>query len=136
MRLLGIDYGTKRIGVALSDEEGRIAFPHGVLTNDESVLEELAMLVENEKVTAIVIGESRDYSQKENPIMQKVRDLQIRLVEDTGLPVHLEPEILSSFEARRVRGKHEDLDASAAAIILQSYIDKTRAKEEDEEHES
>jgi len=133
MKLLGIDYGTKRVGTALSDDEGRLAFPYKILENNAGLAKTLADICAGEGVAAIVIGESRDFAGKENPIMPAVRVLKDALAKETGLPVHLEPEMLTTQEARRAPAKQEKsrkpkkrthVDASAAALILQSYIDR------------
>lgn len=133
MKLMGIDYGTKRVGVAVSDDAGRIAFPHQILPSDKNLINALKELCEKERVGAVVIGESRDYKQKENPIMDEVRSFAEKFSQKTGLPVHFEPEFLTSVEARRAPGKMpktrkrkapKKTDAHAAAIILQSYIDR------------
>jgi len=141
MKLMGIDYGTKRVGIAISDDEGRIAFPHDVLPCTKNLAEVLKTLCQEKGVARIVIGESRDFNQKENPIMPAVHALKKTLEEKTGLPVYLEPEMLTTQEAKRLhhkvsprdlRGNREkliDTDASAAALILQSYIDRTRNQE-------
>lgn len=124
MRLLGIDYGTKRVGVALSDESGRFAFPYQVLENTKRLAEEIEAICVKEKVTRIVLGESRDYKQQPNPIMKEILKLRDELASRIGLAVELEPEFLTSAEAERLQGKNDMLDASAAALILKSYIDR------------
>ncbi|MBI4091346.1 Holliday junction resolvase RuvX [candidate division WWE3 bacterium] len=129
MRFLGIDYGTKRVGLALSDEYGKIAFPHSVLKNSRDFLSELSEIVKKEGVKAIVFGESLDYKRKENPIMKDVRKLKERIEKELKIRVYLEPEILTSAEARRARGRHDLIDASAAAIILQSFLERSKNHE-------
>lgn len=124
MRYLGIDYGTKRIGLALSDIEGRMAFPHGVLSNDPDAIFKISELCTRESVQTIVIGESRDYQNRENPIMQKIHPFREVLREATDVPVEFFPEVLSSMEAMRIQGDNAHNDASAAAIVLQSYLDR------------
>ena len=126
MRLFGIDYGTKRVGLALSDESGRFAFPYRVLTNtgSQKLTDEIAAVCQKEKVRRIVLGESRNYRGEANPVMKQIETLKKRLVEKTGLPVTLEPEFLTSAEAERLQGKTAEHDAAAAALILKSYIDK------------
>lgn len=123
MRLLGIDYGAKRVGLALSDTEGRLAFPKEVLVNDATLVDTIATIVADEGVEGIVLGESRNFQQEENVIMKKVRafgtDLSLRL----GIPVFYEPEFLTTAEAKHFE-KPGLRDASAAAILLQSYLDK------------
>ncbi len=126
MRLLGIDYGTKRVGLALSDESGRFAFPYQVLINtgDQKVANDIAAICQKEGVTQIVLGESRDYRGEANPVMKQITSFQKQLAEKTGLPIILEPEFLTSAEAERLQGKTAEHDASAAALILKSYIDR------------
>ncbi len=124
MLLLGIDYGTKRIGVAISSEEGGMAFPLAVLVNDGSVLEKLKMLCDERKIDAIVIGESRDLSGKPNPLMKNITAFKLLLENETNLPVYLEPEFFTSAEAERLQGKGALHDASAAALILKSYLNR------------
>ena len=133
MRYLGIDYGTKKVGLALSDEAGTMGFPHAVVPNTRSLVGELAMLVAKEHVGAIVVGESRDLSGEENPIMKDARALGEQLAERAGLPVFFEDERFTSAEARRAPHKEgksraqpdrAPVDASAAALILTSYLAK------------
>jgi len=124
MRYLGIDYGSKRIGLALSDEAGDFAFPYGVIDSGKRSLKQIKEICEKESVLQIVMGESLDFQGKPNPIMLAIQDLAASLRRETGLPVHLEKEFLTSAEAARMQGKNEKLDASAAALILKSYLDK------------
>lgn len=124
MRYLGIDYGIKNVGVALSDEEGKLAFPKAVLPNDNYLSSELKAIIRSHDVGGVVIGESKDYKMKDNPIMRNIRLFSELLSQDTGVPVEYEPEFLSSHQAHHIQGKTDMLDASAAAIILQSYLDK------------
>ena len=70
-RLLGIDFGEKRIGVALSDEGVRLAFPHTTIINNKDSINELMSLIEDYEVGKIVIGESKDFNMKENRIMEE-----------------------------------------------------------------
>jgi putative holliday junction resolvase len=128
MRILGIDYGTKRVGIAITDAGGTLAFPHAVLPNDKYLIEALKKLRDEHGISAIVLGESKDYSGKHNPVMEHITTFRKVLEEQVAVPVHAEPEFLTSAEAERVQGKHNMHDASAAAIILQSYIDKRSEK--------
>ncbi len=126
MRLLGIDYGEKRIGVALSDEEGRLAFPHSIITTDAHAISRIHDICKTERVNTIILGESRTYKGAENPIMKKSIRFKEELELATELPVFFEPEFLTSQEAKRgvEAGSKKLVDDSAAAIILQSYLDK------------
>ncbi len=124
-RFLGIDYGTKRVGLALSDEEGLIAFPYAVIPN-EGLFENIKNICSKENIGAIIIGESRNFDGAPNPVMKKILPFKKKLEENLGLPVFLEPEFLTSKQARNIQEGSAMTDASAAAIILQSYLDKKK----------
>src|SRR3989338_479563 len=122
MRYLGIDFGTKRIGWAVSDEEGRVAFPRDVIVAGPKTAEKIIKICHEEKIEAIVIGESKNFAGEENPIMEGVRNL-IKDLSSAGFKVFLEPEFMTTAEATKIQGPIEKIDASAAAIILQSYLE-------------
>ncbi len=124
MRLLGIDFGKKRVGIAISDDKGMMAFPREVLPNDNYLVSEIAKLVKGQGIETIVLGESKDFKMIDNPIMSKIKMFADELERATGIVVIYEPEMLSSHQAAHFQGKNEMTDASAAAIILQSYIDR------------
>lgn len=122
MRHLGIDFGTKRVGIALSDETGKMAFPHSVLKNDEQLLARVEALITAEGVGAVVIGHSRNRDGGDNAIHAAVTELVTDLTLATGVPVHLEPEQYTTQEALLWQERNDKTDASAAAIILNSYL--------------
>ncbi len=124
MRLMGIDYGTKNIGIALGESDHRMAFPKIVLKNDKMFVLKLKKLCQEENIEKIVIGESRNFKGEENKVMDAIRELQVILQKETDIPVVLEPEFMTSAEAERLQGKNSMIDASAAALILKSYLDK------------
>ncbi|MBP6946431.1 MAG: Holliday junction resolvase RuvX [Candidatus Pacebacteria bacterium] len=126
MRLMGIDYGTKRVGIALTDEGGSMAFPHIVLDNDAKLLERLEKIIEEREVKEIVIGHSLDRSGQANKVHSEVEELIGDLTLRVGLPIHLEPEQYSTQEALRDQGRTTQTDASAAAIILNSFLTKKK----------
>ena len=121
---MSIDYGSKNVGIALSDESGSIAFPKEVLQNDAMLLPHLLDLIKAERVSEIVIGHSLDNKGEENPIMKGARLLGENLKTQAELPVSLEPEFYTSKEAERIQGETDVSDASAAAIILNSFLQK------------
>jgi len=123
MKLLGIDYGSKRVGTALSNDDRTMAFPLLVIKNDENLLKNVVEMIKDHKVEKVIIGESNDYKQNPNPIMKEIEEFMMELEKLSGIKAILHPELLSSLEAERIQGKNDMLDASAAAIILQSYID-------------
>ncbi len=123
MRYLGIDYGAKRVGLALSDERGDFSYPLSVLENREGIVKEIATICKDKNVETIVIGESKNFEQKENPIMEQVHELVEKLKLETELNVVLHPEFMTSLEAERLQGHNDMHDASAAALILKSYLE-------------
>ncbi len=132
MRYLGIDYGTKKVGLALSDEAGTMGFPFEIVPNDSKLSDALSLLVQKEHIEGIVIGESRDFSGNANPVANAARALGDELATRTGVLVAYEPEMLTTQEARRdFEGVHShkrgDVDASAAALILTSYLSRIHA---------
>lgn len=124
MRYLGIDYGTKRVGIALSDETGMMAFPHSALPNDAKMKDALFKIIRENNVGTIVIGHSVDNKGIANPVHEAANELVLDITLETGLPVHLEPEWYTTQEATRFQGKTALKDASAAAIILDSFLRK------------
>lgn len=123
MRYLGIDFGGKRVGIALSDDEGRIAFPKQVLANDSNLLRSIIDFCFQNGVQVVVMGESRDFHGKINELMWKIEGFKKQL-EALGVKVIYEPEFLTSVQASRITGENDMIDASAAALILQSYLDR------------
>ena len=133
MRHLGVDYGSKKIGLALSDEAGTMGFPHSIIPNSPKAVEHICAIMAKEDVRAIVIGDSVDYHGKANPVAIKARELGQEVSERCGVPVFYEWEGLTSAEARRAPEKTEktrapkkrvNVDASAAALILTSYLSR------------
>ncbi|MFZ2621496.1 MAG: Holliday junction resolvase RuvX [Minisyncoccia bacterium] len=123
MKYLGIDYGGKRVGVAVSDNTGSFAFPLVVLESSRDLILKIAEICAKNTIGEIVVGDSKDYSQKDNEIMKEIKPFAENLKKELKLPVHMHPEFLTSAEAERLQGKGEMHDASAAALILKSYLD-------------
>ncbi len=138
-RYMGIDFGTKRIGVALSDETGAIAFPYEIIERSARAGVDIATLCAKEGVGEIVIGESLDMFGKPNKIMDEIARFAMELGEETNLPINFEKEFLTSHHATPQKGKSalharqskmentDPVDASAAALILQRFLDKKNA---------
>src|SRR3989344_4541654 len=129
MKYLGIDFGTKRVGVAVSDAEGTIAFPRTTFATDDRLLPQLVELAKDEKVVTIGVGDTRSFSGLENPVTKESDEFVERLKKATGLDVIRAWEAGSSIEASRyapeARG-HDD--SSAAAVILQRFLDMRTGK--------
>ena len=144
MKYLGIDYGTKRIGVAVSDETGTLAFPLTTVASDREALGRVAALAKENSVAAIVLGESYNFKNERNPVMEDIDQFKKDIAQLSGLPVEYEREFFTSTQAahqyedttqpRRpervgapTKASGEKLDASAAALILQGFLDRIKA---------
>jgi putative Holliday junction resolvase len=125
MRYIGIDYGEKRVGIALSDETGEYAFSKEVIKNSSGLVKEVVTICNKEGVVSVVVGESKDYKGEKNPIMKRILPF-VEQLKKEGLNVILEPEFMTSTQAAYFQGNIEKLDASSAAIILQSFLDKQK----------
>lgn len=134
--MLGVDYGEKRVGIAISDDNGKMAFPKTILPNNLSLIDSIISMSQEENISGIVLGESHDLSGKPNKIMGSIEDFKHSLEIQSGLPVFYEKEFLTSlearsrpdksiFNARKVKSiKNTRVDDSAAALILQRYLDR------------
>lgn len=145
MRYLGIDYGSRRVGVAVSDENGEFALPFCVFKSDSDLLSGLKKIIDEKKIEAIVLGESKNFKGEDNVIMTDIRKFKDVMERETGLPVFFEAEFMTSSGAHRMNEfdteqsrksgirlrkpvtRNAMLDASAAAIILQSFLDKNKS---------
>jgi putative Holliday junction resolvase len=140
MRVLGLDIGERRIGVAVSDPSGRVATPLRVLDARELARDAspLGRLVEDYGVGGIVVGLPLTMSGEEGPQAAAVKVTVRRLVEPIGVPVFYHDERLSSAQAERAmaeagadaRARRGSVDMVAAALFLQSYLDASRAETE------
>jgi putative transcription antitermination factor YqgF len=129
MRYMGIDYGHKKTGIALSDEAGAMGFPHATRPTDPRLLDDIALLIQEKGVGAVVIGESKDFSGGDNAIAADARAFAQDLKTRTGIEVFFEPEMFTTQAARRMpdgtrMDGSPDVDASAAALILTSFLER------------
>ena len=137
---MGIDYGTKRIGIALSDDGGTIAFPHEIIDNSKKLFQEIFEIITREQVQEIVVGKSLDQVGNRNVLMDDIDVFVEELQKLSGKKVHMEDErftshFLKSFDftksiekpisRQRTNGKEKQYqDAQAAASILQRFLDR------------
>ncbi len=124
MKYLGIDFGEKHIGIALSNDDGTMAFPHATLMGGAGLIDDVQVIIKEKKVEGVVMGESKNFEGNDNPIMKKARLFGEDLAGKTGLPVYFEPEFMTSVEARHIQGGGEKTHSSAAALILKSFLDR------------
>ncbi|MBP6925485.1 MAG: Holliday junction resolvase RuvX [Candidatus Pacebacteria bacterium] len=137
MKYLGIDYGKKRTGLAVSSDDASIAFPLRVIETTHTLANTIAEIIDQEHIEKIVIGESKDRAGNDNSIMEDVRDLMGQLSLLVAIPIDTQREDFSTSSAMRsmipeknvTRSRTKkptgDSDARAAALILQRYLDKT-----------
>ena len=119
---MAIDYGTKRVGVASTDDTGSFALPRMVLPNDPALLEKVLEFKLKEGIEKVIIGESKNLDGSPNVVMAEIEKFRQEL-EERGVETILHPEVMTTVEARRLQGQTEMTDASAAALILKSFID-------------
>jgi putative holliday junction resolvase len=125
MKILGIDYGTVRIGLAISDESQTLARELDILSPKE-FWQSLNTLILNHSITKIVIGWPLNMDGQETDKTREVESFKIKVESETGLPVEVMDERLSSQMAEHISGSKKDLDSLAAQILLQNYLDKQK----------
>ena len=134
MRVLGIDHGTKRVGLAISDETAMIAQPLEFIAAQpaDKLLSRLAEIVAQRNVREIVVGLPRNMSGDCGPAAEKVQEFVAALRQILTIPIHTWDERLTSVQANRLliqcgmrrEKRREKVDQTAAAILLQSYLDR------------
>ena len=126
MRILGIDYGTKKIGFALSDEEQKIAFPKTIQPNVwDYVRDALRGFVLKENVSEIVIGLPIGLNGQETELSREVVGFAEKLKGEFSLPIHFENEAYSSAQIKTEESAPDHkIDSSSAALILQTFLDR------------
>jgi len=138
MKYLGIDYGKKRIGLATAESDGGVAFPFKIIETYPNPANQIAEIVDSEKIEKIVIGESKAPDGTDNAIMEDVRDLVGQLSLLIAVPIELEREDFSTSASMRSLVPEKNVarsrskkpvgssDDRAAALILQRYLDKQK----------
>lgn len=123
---MGVDYGSKRVGIAVSDEGLRIAFPKTTLKNEkiDVLIKDLKRLIADEDVAEVVIGLPLGLEGQETEASSAVRGCAEKLKAEVSVPIHFENEMFTTKMAIRDGVKKKQVDAASAAIILQSYLDK------------
>jgi putative Holliday junction resolvase len=135
MRVLALDLGERRIGVALSDSSGTLASPYTVIERSGSPdadRQAVAKLVEESRAEQVVVGLPVSLSGSEGPAAASAREEARLLAALVGVPVDLTDERLTTVEAarrRRDRGRsgRQGIDAEAAAILLENWLASRRS---------
>lgn len=144
MKHLGIDYGTKRIGIALSNDEGTLAFPKDTLKNSQDIVQDVLDIVGYEKIEMIVVGKSLDAWGHTNQVQRDIElfikklsyeldDIQILQQDERGSSVAAASHLYGKgnianekWTGKDNAKKREHNDANAAAVILQRHLDKIK----------
>jgi putative Holliday junction resolvase len=130
-KLLGLDLGERRIGVAVTDDLGMFAFPHGIVDLAKSSLDEVARIAVELQVKGIVVGLPKNMRGDEGYQARETRAMAADIAQITNLPVVYADERLTSFIADQAlaargvkpRDRRTQRDAIAAAVMLQGYLD-------------
>ncbi len=136
MRVIGLDYGTKTVGVAISDETKLIAQPLVTIERKQAnklrqTYAAIESIIVEQNVELIVLGNPKNMNNTEGERVQATKEFKDALERRTGLPVVLVDERLTTVEANRIledtgvalSARKEHIDKMAAAIILQNYLD-------------
>mgnify|MGYP003304527254 FL=1 len=136
MRVIGLDYGTKTVGVAVSDETMLIAQPLVTIERKQAnklrqTYAAIESIITEQDVELIVLGNPKNMNNTEGERVQATKEFKEALERRTGLPIILVDERLTTVEANRIledtgvalSARKEHIDKMAAAIILQNYLD-------------
>lgn len=143
MRIIGLDYGTKTVGVAISDESQIIASPHITIerkhpTKLRQTYAKIEEIIKEYEVGLIVLGYPKNMNNTEGERAQATKEFGENLERRTGISVELVDERLTTMQADRIldatgvalSARKEHIDKMAAAIILQNYLDMNSAKKD------
>jgi len=127
MRILAVDFGEKRIGLATSDSSGTLATPRVTLErrSDEAALRDILRFCAEEEIGLILLGIPRSPDGVESPFAARIRSFARKLEKAAALPLRFHEETLTSDEAaRRVskRAARGDVDRMAAAVLLEDFL--------------
>lgn len=138
--VLAIDYGTKRIGLAIADEKLKIPLPLKPIIekNQQQVLEKIANLCREKNVFQIVIGLPLSFEFEETSMCQEIKAFGEKLKQITGIKIIYENEVLTTEAAKKMRQTTSQLksrkdkpknhfDSQAASLILESYLRKVKS---------
>jgi len=122
MKILGVDYGLKWIGIAISDDERKMAFPYTTLENNSKLFSSFNEIIKKEDIYKIIIGLPLNKKMKATSQTTEVENWAEKLIKEVDLPIDFENEIFTSKVADRYDAKNRH--SAAAAILLQSYLDQ------------
>ncbi len=132
VKILSVDYGLKRVGIAVSDELGLVATPLVVLNNDKNLLFKIGRIIKEKKITKVIVGipnwDSKSY------VVDKIKEFVVELKKNVGIEVEFVNEYYSTCCAvekihqigKNFKSVKDKLDSYAACEILQSYLEKLK----------
>ncbi len=125
MKLLGVDYGTKNIGLARASTDVPIALPFGIIdnTDHESATSQIIQLVQTEEVEKIIVGLPFGLDGSENENTKRIRKFFLEMQARVNVPIEFINEMFSSHASDRLNGG-ASRDEKSAMIILQNYLDR------------
>jgi len=124
-KILGIDYGEKRIGLAVSDESQTFARELAILSPKE-FWEQVGQLISSQSISKVVLGWPLNMSGEMTEKTREVESFKLKVESETKLPVEVIDERLSSQMAQNLPGGKQNVDSLAAQILLQNYLDKNK----------
>ena len=131
MRLLAIDFGDKRTGLAICDGQETIVSPLAVLNTHGNLIDKIVEIINSQEAQGVVIGLPINMDGTEGPQVERINQFAEKLKRHTNLPIYFQDERLSSFDAEQKligseltrKKKKKRLDAIAAASILRDFLD-------------
>lgn len=134
-RIMGIDYGLKRVGIALSDPLKKFAYPYKTLENDKNLLINLIKIINEMDVSVIVLGIPNDEKENINSLAIKINEFKSELLNKIKVEVIFwdesfsskiaQQKILESVNKKKTRRNKSLLDMHSAAIILSEYLEQS-----------
>ena len=126
-RVLAVDFGEKRIGLATGDTAGGLATPRRTIvrSSDDAAVDEIVRFCRDEQVDTLLVGIPRSPEGSESAIAPRIRSFAEKLARVSSLPLEFHEETLTSDEAaRRLRGRRSrpGVDAEAAAVLLEDWL--------------
>ncbi|HCX73179.1 MAG TPA: Holliday junction resolvase RuvX [Candidatus Cloacimonas sp.] len=133
-RIMGIDFGTVRVGIALSDPMQIIARPYVVLANDSTIFTKINKIISEKNVSQIVLGLPVNLSGEDTEKTKEVREFAKKLKKTTQIPLTFSDERYTSVEANQllekmgysIRDSRKVIDKVAAALILKGYLETVK----------
>lgn len=138
MKCLGMDLGTKTLGLATSDKLGMISSPYKTIRYEsiDDLVEEVKIIINELKIEVLVLGYPKNMNNTLGEAVKRTEDFKLKLESATGMEVNLIDERLSTVEAENVllefdvsrKGRKKVIDSVAASIILDTYIRRMEGK--------